>query len=276
MVLLYFIMLLIALAVCAYYMRHGIVIACKKYIGGGDQYSWKKKTDIYDKYRPRYHVDSIQAALDYTKLDISKSVIVDMGSGTGILTRQLAEHKPKKLYAIDPDPAMLYVSKREKTQAVHIEGFSNKIDLPDNSADIITVGTALHWMEPESTIKEFKRILKKTGYIMKFSNSGRFKYDNNEIQDAENAAWEQVSEGQDSSQRRYRWRLEDVSDTYNIERRTGYLSLTKDKYVNTHLSESRVPTSGAHHDKYKKLLSDIYDKYKPHSRDTTRVVIAKI
>jgi ubiquinone/menaquinone biosynthesis C-methylase UbiE len=262
----------VAIALCIYRFRYDLAGVCKNYVGG-KQYSWKKKTEIYDKYRPRYNPDSIKDSLEYTKLDICKSVIVDIGSGTGILTRQLAEYNPKELYAIDPDPDMISMSKRKKTRATHMNGFSNLVNLPDNSVDIITIGTALHWFDPDSTLAEFKRILKQSGYIMVFNNGRRYKTNNNDIQDAEDDAWEKVSHARNSTQTRYKWRLDDISDTYNIVRRSGYTFPTKLEYINTHLSQSRAPTES---DKYKQLLSDIYDKYTPQIMTSTRVVIMKI
>jgi ubiquinone/menaquinone biosynthesis C-methylase UbiE len=248
-------------------------------IGGSDekQYSWKKKTDIYDKYRPTYHLDSISDALKYTGLDIGKSVIADVGSGTGILTRQLSKHKPKKLYAIDPDNDMIDMSKKKKTDATHIVGLSNKIELPDNSVDIITVGTALHWFEPDSTLKEFKRILKPSGYVMVFKITSGTKDRDKEIFDAEKAAWSQISNKKDASQPRYKWRFEDIADTYNIVRRTAYEPIKKEEYTQVMLSQSRSPPEGTtEYSKYKQLLSDIYDEFKPNRRKTTRVTIVQL
>jgi hypothetical protein len=76
-----------------------------------------------------------------------------------------------------------------------------------------------------------------------------------------------------NSQKRYTWVFD---DSYNITRRTDYRQLTKNEYIQTHLTQSRAPSSGGDYDKYKQLLSDIYDKFKPSERKTTRAIIQKI
>jgi len=48
------IILLIIIAMCLYKMRHILITACMITGGSdGERYSWKKKTDIYDKFKPK-------------------------------------------------------------------------------------------------------------------------------------------------------------------------------------------------------------------------------
>jgi ubiquinone/menaquinone biosynthesis C-methylase UbiE len=248
--------------------------------GGLDstRYSWKKKVEIYEKYRPLYQKDAIIDALEHTGLDISQSTIVDIGSGTGILTRQIADHKPKSLYAVDPDIDMLNMSrhKAKKLPIQHIQATSDKIPLPDNSVDIITIGTALHWFHPVSTMVEFRRLLKPGGFIMEFRNSYAYKDSGYEMLSAERAASGMVSMN-DSNQTRYKWKLDDISDVHEIKRCGDYRKLPQKEYIGMWMSQSRTPPgesiSGK---KYKNALTKIWKKYKPESRARTRVSIVQI
>ena len=52
---------------------------------------------------------------------------------------------------------------KENNKMKFIQGYGDKTGLEDESADIVICSQAFHWMEPESTIKEVYRILKKSG-----------------------------------------------------------------------------------------------------------------
>ena len=46
-----------------------------------------------------------------------------------------------------------------------MDGRSDATTLPDHSIDLIVAGQAIHWFEPHSTLKEFRRILKPEGWL---------------------------------------------------------------------------------------------------------------
>ena len=108
----YYLLLLIICCIIGYGLY--IWIKSNKIYNGGGQYSWKNKIEIYDKYRPRYNKKAIDNFIKYTKLNINKSTIADIGSGTGILTRQLLKYEPKKIYSIDMDSDMIEFSKSNR------------------------------------------------------------------------------------------------------------------------------------------------------------------
>ena len=124
--------------------------------------------DLYDKYRLKYNIDVINNVIKLIKSDIDISSIVDIGAGTGILTRQLLKYKFNNYYAIEPNKKMQDKSiKRDINKKItHINDVSNKTNIKTSSIDVVFVGTAIHWFEPKKTLKEFKRILKKNGYLV--------------------------------------------------------------------------------------------------------------
>ena len=63
---------------------------------------------IYSKYRPAYSFNFIDYL--FTNVGISQSsIIADIGSGTGILTKQLLE-KGSKVYGIEPNADMRVIA----------------------------------------------------------------------------------------------------------------------------------------------------------------------
>lgn len=119
--------------------------------------------DLYDKYRLKYNIDVLNDTIKLMQKNIKISNVADIGSGTGILTRQLLKYKFDNYYAIEPNIHMSEKSIKQDTKQkiTHISEKSTKTKLKTSSIDVIFVGTASHWFEPKKTLKEFKRILKK-------------------------------------------------------------------------------------------------------------------
>ena len=117
--------------------------------------------DIYDEGRPKLPNKSIEILKRYLKNDID--LIVDIGCGTGNSTETCVNYA-NKVIGIEPSEDMLTVAKKkENNKLLFQEGFGNKTGLDNNIADIVICSQAFHWMEPNSTIKEVCRILKKGG-----------------------------------------------------------------------------------------------------------------
>ncbi|HLX62393.1 MAG TPA: class I SAM-dependent methyltransferase, partial [Planctomycetota bacterium] len=87
--------------------------------------------------------------------------IADIGAGTGISSRQLADRGARVL-AIEPNVAM------RKAAAPHagvtfVDGAAEKTTLPNASVDLVTAFQAFHWFEPNAALAEFHRILRLHG-----------------------------------------------------------------------------------------------------------------
>jgi SAM-dependent methyltransferase len=93
--------------------------------------------------------------------------VVDVGSGTGILTELLLHHSAS-VYAVEPNAAMRAAAEAQLDMTPgfqSIDGRSEATTLPDACADLITAGQAFHWFEPVATRVEFERILKPGGWV---------------------------------------------------------------------------------------------------------------
>ena len=116
--------------------------------------------DTYDEGRPRLP-ERVFEILKIYKENIN--TIVDIGSGNGLSTEVCTKYA-NKVIGIEPSIDMLNIAKsKESDKLKFIQGLWNETGLEDECADIVICSQAFHWMEPESTLKEVYRILKKDG-----------------------------------------------------------------------------------------------------------------
>jgi SAM-dependent methyltransferase len=113
--------------------------------------------DDYDRLRP----GPPDAAVDWL-LPLNCEVAVDLGAGTGLLTRQLAR-RVARVVAIEPDDRMGAVLRARSPGVEVIPGKAEDIPLPDASADGVFVSSAWHWMDPDLAVPEIGRVLRDGG-----------------------------------------------------------------------------------------------------------------
>ncbi|BAY87133.1 type 11 methyltransferase [Calothrix parasitica NIES-267] len=120
------------------------------------------KAENYTKYRPLYPDEVIDKILE-NFASTNQLVAADIGAGTGIAARQLAD-KGVNVIAIEPNSAMREAA--EKHQNVEWKnGSAEATNLPDASVDLITCFQAFHWFNPQPTLIEFRRIIKPQGRL---------------------------------------------------------------------------------------------------------------
>jgi len=86
-------------------------------------------------------------------------LVVDLGCGTGLSTRYWSG-QAERIIGVEPTAAMRAEAETVPTSGVsYQEGFSHATGLPDHCAQIVTAAQALHWMDPEGTFQEARRIL---------------------------------------------------------------------------------------------------------------------
>ncbi|MGB8646337.1 MAG: class I SAM-dependent methyltransferase, partial [Anaerolineae bacterium] len=124
--------------------------------------------DLYDRYRP-----APPAVLGDILIGLAgrstPQCVVDLGSGTGLSTRYWAG-KAQQVIGVEPTADMRHQAEAQMTapNVSYREGFSHQTGLPDHCADIITCSQALHWMEPQSTFEEVRRIARPGGIFAAF------------------------------------------------------------------------------------------------------------
>lgn len=122
---------------------------------------------IYAQYRPAYpneFIDSLYNKIGFTEA----SVIADIGSGTGILTKQLLE-RGSRVYAVEPNADMREEAKQALSDFpgfVSVSGSAEHTTLPDKCVDFITSAQAFHWFDPVRFKAECARILVPGGNVV--------------------------------------------------------------------------------------------------------------
>lgn len=136
----------------------------KRYLNDGSLFDMK--SEKYLEYRPMFP----QAAVDLIFATISEPIIADIGSGTGRLSGRCLG-RAKELYAVEPNAQMRRTAEMQLSEYPNyhsVAAFAQQTSLPENSVDVITVASAYHWFDNEATRQEFRRILKKDGYVFLF------------------------------------------------------------------------------------------------------------
>jgi SAM-dependent methyltransferase len=111
----------------------------------------------YDRLRPSPPPE----AVDWLLPDRG-GVVVDLGAGTGLLTRALAR-KVRHVIAVEPDERMRSVLQARSADVEVLAGRGESIPLPDASADAVFVSSAWHWMDPSLAVPEIARVLRDGG-----------------------------------------------------------------------------------------------------------------
>lgn len=127
---------------------------------------FSNRVENYVKYRPGYPQEILQLFRDEMGLT-QASIVADVGSGTGISARLFLENG-NTVYGIEPNEAMRSAAEeflREFRAFISVEGRSDATGLETGSIDIVIAAQAFHWFDPETTRAEFRRILRKNGYI---------------------------------------------------------------------------------------------------------------
>ena len=114
----------------------------------------------YDRFRPRPPQALLDVLCRYARTD-RPELVVDLGCGTGLSTRAWSGTAARTV-GLEPNPAMLAAT--EGAPGVEYrEAFAAETGLDDACADIVTCSQSLHWMEPEPTLAEAARILRRGG-----------------------------------------------------------------------------------------------------------------
>ena len=96
---------------------------------------------------------------------IDKGVLIDVGSGTGFLSIEIAKRAPKlTIYGIDLSKKMVEIASGNGREFENVNfKLANAIHLPfkDNSIDfIVSTGSFHHWKQPIKVFNECYRVLK--------------------------------------------------------------------------------------------------------------------
>lgn len=113
----------------------------------------------YARWRPGYPAEAVEWLAPPPPARVA-----DVGAGTGLLTSELVA-RGLSVEAVEPDPRMLAVLRRDIPAAIAHEAASDAMPFEDGSLDAVLVAEAWHWFPVDSTIAEVRRVLKPGGWL---------------------------------------------------------------------------------------------------------------
>lgn len=117
--------------------------------------------DIYESSRPSMPKYTTDVLCKY--LGKRPALVLDIGCGTG-LSSEIWQNVSDSTIGVEPSGDMLMIAEKKANEKLRfIKAFSDRIDLPDECADIIVCSQSFHWMEPIGTLNEVNRLLKHNG-----------------------------------------------------------------------------------------------------------------
>jgi SAM-dependent methyltransferase len=123
--------------------------------GSGDRWP-----EDYERGRPGWPIECVRiSALPPT------AIVLDLGAGTGKLTRLLVSTFDRVL-AVEPADAMRRLLVASCPEAESLSGVGQEIPLPDASVDAVFAAQAFHWFDDESAVAEIARVLRPRGALV--------------------------------------------------------------------------------------------------------------
>lgn len=128
--------------------------------------SFDRVADEYERTRPDYPA----ALLDLAPLDADAAVL-DLGAGTGKLTRVLAR-RYRDVTAVEPLANMRAILERVVPGVTALAGSAERIPLDDGSVDGVFAAQAFHWFDKPIALPEISRVLRSRGVFAIVWNDG--------------------------------------------------------------------------------------------------------
>jgi SAM-dependent methyltransferase len=121
--------------------------------------SFDQAVTQYERARPGYPARAVRWMVPANSRDV-----VDLGAGTGKLTRALVD-AGYAVTAVEPLEGMRAELARQLPGVRALAGSAEAIPLPDASADAVLAGQAWHWFDPERAVPQVARVLRPGGAL---------------------------------------------------------------------------------------------------------------
>jgi ubiquinone/menaquinone biosynthesis C-methylase UbiE len=126
-----------------------------------------ERASAYAVGRPSYPDAAIDVLLEGLGARAALAV-ADLGAGTGISSRAIAERGPR-VFAVEPNAAMRENAEPHE-RVTWIAGTAEATTLADAAVDVVTAFQAWHWVDHPAAVAEARRILRPGGRMAAIYN----------------------------------------------------------------------------------------------------------
>lgn len=227
------------------------------------------KAAVYQQARPSY-AQELLAFIAQTWHIGTGSLVADVGSGTGIFSRQLLE-LGAKVFAVEPNADMR--AKAEELLAgnpnfVSVNGSAEETTLPDHCFHLVSAAAAFHWFDPQRFKQEAKRLLTQGAPVILLWNeatpSAEINQERERIFRKYCPAFKGFSGGND---REDEIKLAFFDGMMQERRFLNPLIYDRQMFINRALSASySLVASDNQYSAYLREIGEVFDKYAQHSR----------
>ena len=117
----------------------------------------------YERSRPETPPDAIDALVRTLRIS-SRSTVLELGAGTGKLTRLLVP-RAGRYVAVEPVPAMREQLRRAVPEVPLLGAVAEELPLRASSVDAIVAAQAFHWFDAPRAMREMHRVLRSDGGV---------------------------------------------------------------------------------------------------------------
>jgi SAM-dependent methyltransferase len=135
---------------------------------------FSSRVENYAKFRPTYPpavIDLLDSDCGLTR----DSVVADIGSGTGILSKMFLENG-NTVFGIEPNDLMRHYAERTLwrfNNFLSVDATAEDTTMHAKSMDFVIAAQAFHWFDRAKAKREFARIVKARGWVVLIWNERR-------------------------------------------------------------------------------------------------------
>ncbi len=138
-----------------------------KDIDNGQAFNWGKTSEDYAKYRDIYPAEFYQK-LKELSLGVSGQSALDLGTGTGVIPRNMYRYGAKWIGADITENQIAYARTLSEAAGMDIEyivSAAEEVDFPDESFDVITACQCFAYFDTAVLMPKIHRMLKAQGHF---------------------------------------------------------------------------------------------------------------
>ncbi len=126
----------------------------------------------YSSYRPGYSASVLDAILGLVGKPTPAIDFVDVGAGTGIWTRMVAQRGVASATAVEPNDDMRGFGERDSRHLpiAWRQGSGEATGLADGCCDLLSMASSFHWTDFDKATREFHRLLRPHGLFVALWN----------------------------------------------------------------------------------------------------------